>query len=90
MFRIESDRARFRAIVRGRVRQDLRKYLSTGELIGRAGDRVVLEDHSSSGSFLNGRQVEDKAEPRVGDRLRLGPSDIEVQFIAVRPSDASS
>ena len=41
MFRIESDRARFREIVRGRVRKDLRKYLSTGELIGRAGDKTV-------------------------------------------------
>ena len=41
MFRIEADRARFREIVRGRIRQDLRKYLSTGELIGRAGDRAV-------------------------------------------------
>ena len=41
MFRIESDRARFRNIVRGRVRKDLRRYLSTGELIGRAGDKVV-------------------------------------------------
>lgn len=41
MFRIEADRARFREIVRGRIRQDLRKYLSTGELIGRAGERAV-------------------------------------------------
>ena len=41
MFRIESDRARFREIVRGRVRKDLRKYLSTGELIGRAGEKAV-------------------------------------------------
>ncbi len=41
MFRIEADRARFREIVRGRIRQDLRRYLSTGELIGRAGNRVV-------------------------------------------------
>jgi len=41
LFRIETDRARFREIVRGRIRQDLRKYLSTGELIGRAGDQVV-------------------------------------------------
>jgi len=41
LFRIEADRARFREIVRGRIRQDLRKYLSTGELIGRAGDRAV-------------------------------------------------
>jgi len=41
VFRIEADRARFREIVRGRIRQDLRRYLSTGELIGRAGNRVV-------------------------------------------------
>src|SRR5262245_4813845 len=41
MFRIEADRARFREIVRGRIRADLRRYLSTGELIGRAGDHAV-------------------------------------------------
>jgi len=41
LFRIEADRARFREIVRGRVRSDLRRYLSTGELIGRAGDQAV-------------------------------------------------
>ena len=41
MFRIEADRARFREIVRGRIRADLKKYLSTGELIGRAGDHAV-------------------------------------------------
>ncbi len=58
--------------------------------IHRSGDRVILEDHSTSGSFLNGKQVEAGAELRVGDRLRLGPSDIEVQLITVRPSDAAS
>lgn len=41
MFRIEADRARFREIVRGRIREDLRRYLSTGELIGRCGERAV-------------------------------------------------
>jgi len=41
LFRIESDRARFRQIVRGRIREDLRKYLSTGELIGRCGEHAV-------------------------------------------------
>jgi hypothetical protein len=41
VFRIETDRARFREIVRGRIREDLRRYLSTGELIGRAGDKTV-------------------------------------------------
>ncbi|HVS17761.1 MAG TPA: DUF444 family protein, partial [Planctomycetota bacterium] len=41
MFRIDADRARFREIVRGRIRADLRKYLSTPELIARRGDQVV-------------------------------------------------
>ncbi|MDP6955803.1 MAG: DUF444 family protein, partial [Planctomycetota bacterium] len=41
VYRIECDRARFREIVRGKLRQDLRKYLSTGELIGRQGGRSV-------------------------------------------------
>jgi hypothetical protein len=41
MYRIERDRSRFREIVRGRLRQDLRKYLSTSELLGRRGDHAV-------------------------------------------------
>lgn len=41
MYRIERDRARFRQIVRGRLRQDLRKYLASSELIGRRGDHTV-------------------------------------------------
>jgi uncharacterized sporulation protein YeaH/YhbH (DUF444 family) len=41
VFRIDADRARFREIVRGRIRADLRKYLSTAELIARRGDQAV-------------------------------------------------
>lgn len=41
MYRIERDRARFREIVRGKLRKDLRKYLSSTELLGRRGDKVV-------------------------------------------------
>ncbi|MFT5286810.1 MAG: uncharacterized sporulation protein YeaH/YhbH (DUF444 family) [Planctomycetota bacterium] len=41
MFRIEADRLRFREIVRGRIRADLRKFLSNGELIGRCGNQAV-------------------------------------------------
>jgi hypothetical protein len=39
--RIDQDRARFREIVRGSVKKDLRKYLSSGELIGKQGKRYV-------------------------------------------------
>ena len=39
--RIEQDHQRFRQIVRGKIRKDLRRFLSRDELIGREGDRTV-------------------------------------------------
>jgi hypothetical protein len=39
--RIEQDHNRFRQIVRGRIKRDLRKYISQGELIGRKGKDLV-------------------------------------------------
>jgi sporulation protein YhbH len=39
--RIEQDTSRFRQIVRGKVRENLREYMSTGELIGRQGRDLV-------------------------------------------------
>ena len=39
--RIDQDHSRFRAIVRGKIRQNLRKYISQGELIGRKGKDLV-------------------------------------------------
>jgi uncharacterized sporulation protein YeaH/YhbH (DUF444 family) len=41
MHRIERDRARFREIVRGKLREDLRRYLSSTELLGRRGGKSV-------------------------------------------------
>src|SRR5687767_4036715 len=41
MLRIEADRARFREIVRGRIRADLKRYPSTRELLARRGQRAV-------------------------------------------------
>jgi uncharacterized sporulation protein YeaH/YhbH (DUF444 family) len=38
---IDTDLGRFRQIVRGRVRDDLRRYMSRGELIGRHGKDLV-------------------------------------------------
>jgi len=39
--KIERDVRRFRQIVRGRIRKDLKKYMSSGELIGRQGKDFV-------------------------------------------------
>ena len=41
VLKIERDLSRFKQIVRGKIKKDLRKYLSHGELIGRQGDRLV-------------------------------------------------
>src|SRR4028119_2272000 len=39
--RVERDLNRFRQIVRGKIKRDLRKYMSQGEMIGRQGRRYV-------------------------------------------------
>jgi sporulation protein YhbH len=39
--RIEQDTSRFRQIVRGKVRENLRKYMTSGELLGRRGRDLV-------------------------------------------------
>ncbi len=39
--RIDNDRARFRQIVRGRIRRNLRKYITQSEMIGRKGKDFV-------------------------------------------------
>jgi len=41
IYRIHSDHSRFREIVRGRIRRDLERFLSTGELIARCGEHSV-------------------------------------------------
>jgi hypothetical protein len=51
--------------------------------IRRQGDQVILEDHSTYGSFLNGSRIEGKAPLAAGDRLRLGTPGIELHLIAV-------
>jgi uncharacterized protein len=39
--RIERDRRRFEEIVRGRIKQDLKRHITRGELIGRRGGEIV-------------------------------------------------
>lgn len=38
---IESDYARFRQIVKGKIKQDLRRFMSHGEMIGKQGKKLV-------------------------------------------------
>ncbi len=39
--KIEQDHQRFRQIVRGRIRKDLRRFIARGEMIGKEGDKLV-------------------------------------------------
>jgi uncharacterized sporulation protein YeaH/YhbH (DUF444 family) len=39
--RIETDHTRFRQIVRGRIRKELRRFMTKGELLGRQGRKLV-------------------------------------------------
>lgn len=48
--------------------------------------RVVLEDHSSYGTFLNDRRVVGRATLAAGDRLRVGTPGIELRLIKVESS----
>ena len=38
--KIDQDHSRFRNIVRGKIRQNLRRYISQGEMLGRKGKAV--------------------------------------------------
>ena len=50
-------------------------------------ERVVMLDHSSHGSFVNGQRVDGSVELVVGDRLRLGTPGIELRLIRVAEDD---
>ena len=41
IYNIKRDHARFRAIVKGKIKQDLKKYVTHGEMIGRKGKDMV-------------------------------------------------
>lgn len=51
------------------------------------GSEVMLLDHSSFGTFVNGERVAERVRLRAGDRVRLGDPGVELALISV--SDAS-
>lgn len=48
--------------------------------------RILVEDWSSYGTFLNGQKVEVRAELRAGDVLSVGSPGIELMLVAVEES----
>jgi hypothetical protein len=57
--------------------------------IRRSGGRVIVEDHSSQGSFLNDQRVAGATPVAAGDRLRVGVPGVELRFITVTDEDAA-
>ena len=51
--------------------------------VRRRDGEVIVEDHSTYGSFVNGSRIEGQASLAAGDRLRLGSPGIELHLIAV-------
>lgn len=49
----------------------------------RDGDDLVLLDHSTFGTYVNGERVQERVRVRAGDRVRLGEPGVELALIAV-------
>ncbi|HKT74349.1 MAG TPA: FHA domain-containing protein [Steroidobacteraceae bacterium] len=49
----------------------------------REGTALVLLDHSSNGTFVNGERVAERVSVHAGDRVRVGEPGIELTLIAV-------
>ncbi len=78
--KIDRDRTRFRQIVRGKIRENLRKYVNQGEMIGRKGRDLVSipvpqldVPHFRYGKNGSGGVGQGKGE--IGDPVARGDSD---------------
>jgi hypothetical protein len=49
----------------------------------REGEDLVLLDHSTFGTFVNGERVHERVRVYAGDRVRLGEPGVELALIAV-------
>src|SRR6266704_351746 len=92
ILRIEQDHNRFRQIVRGRIKKELKKYISSGELIGRRGKDLIsiplpqitiprfVYGHKQTGGVGQG-------EGAVGSVLGAGESEGGKQGAGNQPSE---
>jgi uncharacterized sporulation protein YeaH/YhbH (DUF444 family) len=77
--KIEQDHQRFRQIIHGRIRKDLKKFLSRGELIGREGKRFVSipvhDIDSPTFRYGDNSQGVGMGEGKDGDSVNGQPGD---------------
>ena len=83
ILRIEQDHHRFKQIIRGKIKQDLRKYISRGELIGRRGKDLISIPlpQISIPHFVHGS--------RQAGGVGQGEGDIGAVLGAAEPEDGS-
>ncbi|HET9391619.1 MAG TPA: FHA domain-containing protein [Steroidobacteraceae bacterium] len=58
--------------------------------LARDNGEVVLLDHSTFGTFVNGERVAERVRLRAGDRVRLGDPGVEIEVIAVSDATATA
>jgi len=76
ILKIEKDHSRFRQIVKGKIKKDLRKYISRGEMIGRKGKDIVsipVPQISLRTSDTASRELGESDRARGRPGLPLGP-----------------
>jgi pSer/pThr/pTyr-binding forkhead associated (FHA) protein len=49
----------------------------------RIAGEVILVDHSSFGTFVNGERVSERVRVHAGDRVRVGEPGVELSLIAI-------
>ncbi len=54
------------------------------------GDSLVLLDHSTFGTFVNGERVSERVRVYAGDRIRLGEPGVELALIALGDGSAAA
>ena len=59
------------------------------DFAGPYGIDVIVENHGSHGSFVNGRRVAGATPVARGDRLSVGTPGVELHFITVTDDDAA-
>jgi pSer/pThr/pTyr-binding forkhead associated (FHA) protein len=51
--------------------------------------KVILLDHSSFGTFVNGERVRERVRVHAGDHVRLGEPGVELALICVGEPDGT-
>ena len=69
--KIDKDHARFRQIIRGKVKKNLRKYITQGELIGKKGKDIVELGVYILVVLVRGKDIVERDAAATGHKVKL-------------------